>query len=110
MNLSILEVTLLLSQILLIPFGRYVLAQQKTEITTEFFKQLTEQYFTLENLIDNNKKNIEKLQEDLKHRIELNKIKQDILHARIKDIEIYLGKKNGFQTRQINEINDSGFL
>lgn len=110
MNLSIFEIALLLSQVLLIPLGKYVLTQHKTEITNQLHKVITEHYFTLDNLIDNNSEKIKQLESTLNHKAEIGKIKQDILHARIKDIEIYLGKKNGFQTRQINEINDSGFL
>lgn len=110
MNFSTTEIILLSIQALLIPLARYILRQEKKELETQMHKLIVEHYMSLENLIDDNKDKLEKLNSELKHKAEMSKIKQDILQARIKDIEIYLGKKNGFQTRQINEISDSGFL
>lgn len=110
MNFSITEVMLLIIQVLLIPIARYFLKQEKREITNTLLDIINEHYLALENLIDNNKEKINKLDDNIKHRSELSKIKQEILHARIKDIELYLQKKNGFQTRGMNQIDDSGFL
>jgi ubiquinone biosynthesis protein Coq4 len=110
MNFSTLELILISTQVLLIPLAQYFVHQQKKEITNEIVTMLTEHYMSLESLIDNNKDNINRLHDDLKHRTELSKIKSGILNARIKDIEIYLKKANGFQTRQMNELDDSGFL
>lgn len=110
MNFSILELTLISTQVLLIPIAQYFVHQQKKELTNEIMAILNQHYMSLETLIENNKDKIEKLQDELKHRTELSKIKSGILHARIKDIEVYLKKANGFQTRQMNELDDSGFL
>lgn len=110
MNFSILELTLISTQVLLIPLAQYFVHQQKKEIMNEIITLLNKHYMSLEILIENNKDNIIRLQDELKHRTELSKIKSGILHARIKDIEVYLKKANGFQTRQMNELDDSGFL
>jgi len=110
MNLTFLEVVFLGVQILLIPFFRYILDREKDKITSALLGVLNEHYLALEALIEHNKDKINKLEDNIKHRSELSKIKQEILHARIKDIELYLQKKNGFQTRGMNQIDDNGFL
>lgn len=110
MNLTFLEVVFLGVQILLIPFFRYILDREKDKITSILLGVLNEHYLALEALIEHNKDKINKLEDNIKHRSELSKIKQEILHARIKDIELYLQKKNGFQTRGMNQIDDNGFL
>lgn len=104
------ELILLSIQILLVPLARYFLKQEKKEIVHNLSKLIEEYYSSLENLIDSNKDKINNIKEEIKHRSELSKIKQGISQARIKDIEIYLKKQNGFQTREINEIDDSNFL
>lgn len=107
MNFSTLEVLLLSFQILLIPFGKFLINQQKKEIISDVEKIITEHYLSLESLIDHNKDNLDKLNSNLIHKSEIGKIKLEILHARIKDIETYLGKTNGFQARSINQIDDN---
>ena len=110
MNFSTTEIILLSIQILLIPLARYILRQEKKELETQMSKLIIEHYMSLESLIDHNKDGLDKLNEELKHKAEMSRIKSGILNARIKDIEIYLKKANGFQTRQMNELDDSGFL
>ena len=110
MNFSTVEILLLAIQIMLIPLARYILRQEKKEITTDILTVINEHYLSLESLIDNNRDKIFLLENNLKHRSELSKMKQEIIQARIRDIELYLKKENGFQTREINQIDDSGFL
>ena len=110
MNFSTTEIILLSIQVLLIPLARYILKQEKKELETELSKLILEYYTSLENLIDHSREKLEKLNEELKHKSEMSKIKSGILNARIRDIEIYLKKSNGFQTREINNLDDSGFL
>ena len=110
MNFSATEIMLLSIQILLIPFARYIIRQEKKELEAGISKLIVEYYADLEDLIDQNKDKLEKIESDLKHKAEMSKIKGGILNARIKDIEFFLKKSHGFQIKQLTDLEDSGFL
>lgn len=110
MNLSFLEITLLAIQILLVPLFQYILNQHRVSILNTVSIRLDNQYDKLIDLIEYNKKKITRLEDAIKHRSEISKIRTEIMNARLKDVEIYLGKTNGFQARQINDAISSGFL
>ena len=106
MNFTLLEVVLLSVQILLVPLFRYVLTQQREEILGKAHQTLNKYQNKMEDMILMNANRIAHLEENIKHRGEMAKLRLEILQARIKDIEIYLSKKNGFQTRELNKMRD----
>jgi len=112
MNLTVTEITLIMVQVLLIPFAKYILAQQRKEIISELLGVLNEHYIGLSSLIDRNKDNIDKISASLIHKAEIVKLKNRILTARIQDLENYLSKTGEFQTKcsfQLDD-DDSGIL
>lgn len=112
MNLTITEIALIIIQVLLIPFAKYILAQQRSQILSEVLGVMNEHYAGLDSLIDRNKENIDKISASLIHKAEIVRLKNKILTARILDLENYLSKTGEFQTKcsfQLDD-DDSGIL
>jgi len=98
-NLTSLEVFLIGLQVLLVPFVRYILEQNRKEIIHQLLTTLNEQYNSLNALITNNKNTVEKLEQDLEYKAKIIKFKTKTLIARISDLEAYLNKTSGFQPK-----------
>lgn len=112
MNFSMTEVALICVQVLLIPFGRYILTSQKKEIISDILKVVNEHYICLEDMIDVNKNQLDVLTAKIAHRGEIGHIKNTILESRIIDLENFLQKHEQFQAKcricsdKLNEFKD----
>lgn len=105
----LIQTILFLLQILLIPFIGYLVKQQKQEIIDVCSKLILEHYTGLSDLIQHNRRLIDEtnrlinhVEESWRHKREVIKIKNEIVLARIRDIELYLGKQNGFMARDVH--------
>ena len=107
MDFTIAEIGLIASQVLLIPFARYILRQQKKEIVNDLLIVINEHYIGLENLIDRNKDNIDKLSATINHKEEIVRLKNKILAARVGDLENYLSKNNNYQAKSNLQLEDN---
>jgi hypothetical protein len=104
MNFTALEVLLIATQVILLPLIRYFLIQQKDDTIAETKSTIAKITNKAIHYIHENRDNIIKLEDNLKHKITLLKVRQDVLQARIADLEISLDKKNGFQCDILNNI------
>jgi short subunit fatty acids transporter len=103
-KLLLIQTILFLLQVLIIPFIGYILKEKKEEIIEICSKLILEHYTGLSDLIQHNRRLIDNLEDSMKHKREIAKIKNEIVIARIKDIELYLGRKNGFQARDVHNV------
>ncbi len=106
MSLTILEVFLLTTQIILIPLARYFFIKNTEAVLIKTKAILSSNNNKNLHSIYQNRENIAQLKEKLQHRITLLKIRQDVLQARISDLEMDLGKQNGFQCDVLKNIEN----
>jgi len=106
MSLTILEVFLLTTQIILIPLARYFFIKNTEDVLIKTRAILSSNNNKNLHSIYQNRENIVQLKEKLQHRITLLKIRQDVLQARISDLEMDLGKQNGFQCDVLKNIEN----
>jgi hypothetical protein len=90
MNFTALEVFLIATQVILLPLIRYFLIQQKDDTIAETKSTIAKITNKAIHYIHENRDNIIKLEDSLKHKITLLKVRQDVLQARIADLEISL--------------------